>query len=306
MKNIVSVSLGSSARDHTVKAHFAGEEFTITRRGTDGDMRQAMSLLQELDGTVDAIGLGGVDVYLFSRSNRYTLRDGQKLLDCVQQTPTVDGSGLKNTLERRCIRELAATKAVPIDNQKVLMVSGMDRFGMAEALEEAGGRCVYGDLIFTLGVDKPILSLEELDERAEKLLPELSKLPISMLYPTGKSQQEHDECPIATPYLEDADIIAGDFHLIRAKLPQGQGRLAGKTIITNTTTASDVDLLRILGVQNLITTTPELDGRSFGTNVMEAVIVSLIGKSPEDCKEEDYLKYIEKAKLKPELRVLGK
>lgn len=44
----------------------------------------------------------------------------------------------------------------------------MDRFGMAESLEQAGANVVYGDLIFALGVDKPITSLPELAEQADR------------------------------------------------------------------------------------------------------------------------------------------
>jgi hypothetical protein len=40
--------------------------------------------------------------------------------------------------------------------------------------------------------------------------------------------------------------------------------------------------LRQKGVETLITSTPNLCGRSFGTNVMEAVLVALMGKRPEE------------------------
>jgi hypothetical protein len=75
-----------------------------------------------------------------------------------------------------------------------------------------------------------------------------------------------------------ADIIAGDFHYIRRHLPTAEsGILKGKTILTNTTTEQDQIELRERGVKRLITTTPSFDGRSFGTNVMEAMCVALNG-----------------------------
>jgi hypothetical protein len=54
--------------------------------------------------------------------------------------------------------------------------------------------------------------------------------------------------------------------------------MSGKVVVTNTTTAADVISLRERGVAYLVTTTPRLEGRSFGTNVMEAVLVALAGK----------------------------
>jgi hypothetical protein len=62
-------------------------------------------------------------------------------------------------------------------------------------------------------------------------------------------------------------VIAGDCHYIKRHMPDD---LRGKVIVTNTTTPDDQQLFKALGVKFLVTTTPVLDGRSFGTNMMEA------------------------------------
>lgn len=269
MKRVVSVSLGSSRRDHRAEVEFLGESFVVERRGLDGRFKNAQNLLRELDGTVDAIGLGGVDIYLRCRDKRYVLRDGQRLLDCVTRTPVVDGSGLKDTLEAAVVRELART--YPLRGAKVLVVSALDRFGLAEALVQEGAVCTFGDKIFALDLDQPIHDLDELEVQAEKLLPELCKLPISLLYPVGPSQTHIEPRELTSRYLHEADWICGDFHLIRRRLPE---QLPGKVILTNTITAEDIEELRSRGVATLITTTPEFGGRSFGTNVLEAMLVA--------------------------------
>lgn len=298
MKTVVSVSLGSSARDHEVEVDLLGERFRIRRQGTDGDFRKAKEVLASLDGKVDAVGLGGIDVFLYSRSERFELRDGRRLLDVLKITPAVDGSGLKNTLERETIQFLVRDGRIPLKNRKVLMVCAMDRFGMAQALEDAGARIVYGDLLFSLGVDKPLKTLDELEEYARKLLPEISKLPISMVYPVGKSQAVIEPTAMITPYYDEAEIIAGDFHFIRRRMPDA---LPGKVILTNTVTATDVEELRKRGVEWLVTTTPEFEGRSFGTNVLEAVLLALLGKRWEDVQPNDYLDLIRRLDLKPRI-----
>ncbi|MEO7993746.1 MAG: quinate 5-dehydrogenase, partial [bacterium] len=63
MKKVVSVSLGSSRRDQRFETILLGHRFQIERRGTDGDQAKAAQMLRDLDGTVDAIGLGGIDVF---------------------------------------------------------------------------------------------------------------------------------------------------------------------------------------------------------------------------------------------------
>ncbi len=302
MKTIVSVSIGSSARDHEAQASLLGEEFSIRRQGTDGDIEKAASLIKSLDGKVNAIGLGGLDAYLYSKNVRYVLEDGRKLLESAKITPIVDGSGLKNTLERETINYLAADGTIPIKNKKILMVSAMDRFGMAEALEEAGANVVYGDLIFAVGIDKPLCSLDELSHYAARILPQLSRLPISIIYPTGKKQRDIVPDKLTAPYYEEADIIAGDFHYIRKHMPDD---MSGKIIITNTVTAKNIEEMKERGVAYLVTSTPEFGGRSFGTNVMEAVLISILGKKWDEVVPEDYLELISKLGFKPRIERLS-
>lgn len=301
MKQIVSISLGSSKRDHEVEVMLLGEQFKIWRQGTDGDFKRAQALLAELDGKVDAIGLGGIDIYLYASGKRYALRDGLRLKEVVKKTPVVDGSGLKNTLEREVIRFLNKG-LLPFKGRKVLMVSALDRFGMAEALAEAEAEILFGDLIFALGLDKPIRSMDELTHYAEKLLPEVSKLPIGFLYPIGRTQEKPASNGPYTRYYEEADIIAGDFHFVRKYLPE---HIPGKIIITNSVTEEDLEHLRQLGVSILITTTPEFNGRSFGTNVLEAVLISMLGKSWEEVTAKDYLDLLNKLGFSPRVERLN-
>ncbi|MFZ5642014.1 MAG: quinate 5-dehydrogenase [Bacillota bacterium] len=303
MKKIVSVSLGSSKRDHSVRTVMLGVEFEISRRGTDGDFEKAVSLLKEMDGNVDAIGLGGIDLYLCAGKTRYTVNDGQKLLESVKKTPVVDGSGLKNTLERETVYYLRKNTNLLPAGSRVLMVSAVDRFGMAEALSELGCDVTFGDLIFSAGIPYPIKTVEELQEIAGKTLPEMVKLPFHMLYPTGEKQDTQDEKKVEKygHYYHEAEIIAGDYHLVRRYMP---GNLKGQMVITNTTTRDDVDFLRSKGVGCLVTTTPELEGRSFGTNVMEAALLVLLGKRWEDITPGDYLKLMDRLDMKPRIQRL--
>ncbi len=151
------------------------------------------------------------------------------------------------------------------------MVSALDRFGMAQALVAAGADVLFGDFIFALDLDKPVRDLATFEALAEKYLPDACKLPFQFFYPTGKKQDRPPQAKYPEYYAE-ADIIAGDFHFMRQFMPE---RLDGKLVLTNTVTADDIADLRARGVARLITTTPEFAGRSFGTNVVEAVAVAL-------------------------------
>ncbi len=302
MKRVYGVSLGSSQRDHTAQVMMLGEDIELTRKGTDGDLLAAEAAIREIDGTVDAIGLGGIDVYLYARGERYVVRDGLRLKQAAEKTPAVDGSGIKDTLERDAVRYLAAHTNLLTPSTRVLMVSAVDRFGMAEAFVELGCPVVFGDLIFSAGMPYPITTLDELADIARRILPEMGKLPFTMLYPTGKEQEGQHDSGRFQEYYAAADLIAGDWHYIRKYLPE---RIDGKWILTNTTTSKDIEELRRRGATHVVTTTPVMGGRSFGTNLIEAMIVALAGKQPEELGHAGYRAWLDKLGLVPRIEDLG-
>lgn len=288
--------MGSSQRNHSVDTEILGEKFTIERIGTDGNKKKAIELIRELDGKVDALGIGGTDLYIYAGNRRYTFRETKEIAYAAKITPVVDGSGLKNTLERRAVKYIQNEGIVHLPDKKVLMVCAVDRFGMAEALTAAGCKMVFGDLIFALGVPFPIKSLKMVERLARILAPVLTQLPIHMLYPTG-AQQENNQ-PKHTPYYHNADIIAGDFHFIKKYMPMD---MAGKIIITNTVTTADINMLKSRGINKLITTTPEFAGRSFGTNVIEGVMIALAQKRPDQMQAEDYHRLLDEIGFVPRI-----
>ena len=293
-KQVVSVSLGSSKGDRVVEMEFAGVPFRVERVGTDGNVQLARDLIVQRDGKVDAIGLGGTDRYLYAGGRRYELRDAAKMASAAVQTPVVGGEGIKRFLEPVFLRRLVEEGVLEVKGRRVLLMSAVDRPGMAATLPALGGKMVYGDLLYAVGLPVAITSLRQIAIAAAIFLPILRLLPMSVLYPTGKSQES--TTPKHPKHFVWAEVIAGDFKLIRRYMPDG---LAGKVVVTNTTRQDDVEELRKRGVKRLITMTPTIKGESFGANVMEAVLVALSGKRPEDLTEADYLEWSEKMAWRP-------
>ena len=267
----------------------------------DGDVTRAKELIAGLSGQVDAIGLGGIDLYLIAGKRRYAIRQARALADAARTTPVVDGSGLKNTLERRTILQLNDDPQFRFAGREVLIVSAVDRFGMAEAFVESGAKVVFGDLLFGVGMPIPLRTLRSVEVAAAMFLPLLCRMPISVIYPTGDKQQE--TISRFSKYFREAEVIAGDYHFIRRNMPDS---LEGKTIVTNTTTRQDVEELRKRKARCLVTTTPEFQGRSFGTNVMEGVIVTLAGKAPEDMRPDDYIYWLKQLDWQPRIENLDR
>jgi hypothetical protein len=271
-KHVVSVSLGSASRDVDVTVELLGETVRIQRRGTDGSVPAARALVAELDGQVDAIGLGGLDLFLQWMGRRYYFREARAIASAARRTPVVCGAGLKDTLERRAVALL--DRSIGWRGRRVLLTVAVDRFGMAESLVEHGADMRFGDLMFALGLPWPIRSMRTLDRVARLLAPPLTKLPVSWLYPTGSKQNKPTTSQRFAQHYAWAEVVAGDWHTIRRYAPE---RLDGLTIFTNTTTKSDVAFLAEAGAARLVTTTPRFEGRSLATNLLEAAFVALRG-----------------------------
>ena len=300
MKRVVGVSLGSSKRNKTVVVEYLGQTLSVERIGVDGDIKRAVDLIKELDGKVEAFGMGGIDLWIRSRSKDYLLQAAVPIAEAPKATPMVDGGGLKHILERRLIEQLDSTGTVDFKGKHAFIVSAMSHFGLADALTDRGCDLALGDLAFALGVPIMIRSADTLDFLAKFIAPLACRLPLSMLYPTGEKQEKNE--PKFVKWYEWADIVTGDFHFIKKHMPVD---MHGKIIITNTITDDDVKFLTDRGISLLATVTPEMDGRSFGVNVMEAMLLTLSGKGRE-VTPKDYDELVEKLDMKPRIQWLNR
>lgn len=293
MKRAVSVSLGSSERDKKVEVELLGERVSVERRGTDGDIAKATALFTELDGQVDALGVGGIDLWVKMDDKTWNISAAHKLIQGVKQTPVVDGSGLKNTLEAQAAQALVAELGAGYAQGRILLTAAIDRYGMTKSFVAQGYEIVFGDLMFALGIPIPIRNFGTFKVVARLLAAPATKLPISVLYPTGEKQDMI--IPKFTKWYEWATVIGGDCHYIKRHMPDD---LSGKVIVTNTTTPKDMQMFKQRGVAHVLTTTPVLDGRSFGTNMMEAALTAVAGKK-RPLTDDELNEMLSQLNLKP-------
>ena len=101
----------------------------------------------------------------------------------------MDGAGLKNTLENRIAPSMEAKIGDYIKEKKVLVTSGTDRWGMTMSFVDAGYECIFGDLMFALGLPFAIRSLTAVKNLAAIIMPIEGRLPFEWVYPTGEKQE---------------------------------------------------------------------------------------------------------------------
>ncbi|MDD2695364.1 MAG: hypothetical protein PHD58_05540, partial [Anaerolineales bacterium] len=140
MKRAVSISIGSSKRDKAVVIELLGEQVSIERIGTDGDMEKAARMYQELDGQVDAFGVGGADLGVMVADQWYPLYSVQPMVRFVKRTPLVDGAGLKNTLENGLAPFIQEKVGDYVEKmgKRAFVTLGVDRWGMSKSFIDAG------------------------------------------------------------------------------------------------------------------------------------------------------------------------
>lgn len=301
MKRAVSISIGSSKRNKAVEVTLLDEKVSIERIGTDGDMEAAALKYRELDGKVDAFGVGGADLSALVDGKSYPFYSVKPMVRFVKKTPLVDGGGLKNTLENKAASFLDKKLGDYINSRgrKVLVALGVDRWGLSKSFADAGYETVFGDLMFGLDIPIAIHKVSQIKTLAALLMPIAGRLPFEWVYPTGEKQEKRT--PKWGKYYEWATVIAGDCHYVKRCMPDN---LQGKVIVTNTTTPEDVEAFRKAGVKYLVTTTPVLDGRSFGTNMMEAALVAVSGKE-RPLTWPELTEMIDKLGFEPQLQELN-
>lgn len=272
MKRAVSVSLGSPKRDKQVVVDFNGVTISVERIGTGGDAQAARRLFRELDGKVDALSVGGIDLYVHLDGRDYPIRAALKLVQDVHQSALVDGRLLKYALEGRLFERAQPLFDQPLRFNSAFIPFGTDRIGLISAVSSVAKQVLIGDLMFMFGLPIAVRGLERFKRLARILLPLAGFLPISVLFPPGAKEEGHQ--PKYQSYWQQADLIAGDMHYIQKYAPSD---LRGKFVITNTTTEENIQTLKERGVSRVLTTTPRYEGRSFGVNMMEGVLTAYAG-----------------------------
>jgi len=244
-------------------------------QGTDGDFDRYVQMYRDNDGKVDAFGVGGAEFYLWVNGRRYYFREIKQIREAIKISKVGDGNGIKHLLAPLAIQALHE-HGYDLRGKKALSTTAVDRYGLARALVDAGCDMTFGDFMFALDIPLPIHSIRTVHIMAVILLPIMTQLPFHWLYSVG-AEQEKEPSKEYSRFYEEADVIAGDFLQIWSNLPDD---LSGKI-------------------------TPRLEGRSFGTNVIEAMCRCLIDKPDDQITEADFKDIIARVPLTPQVHILN-
>ncbi len=315
MKQVISISLGSSNNDYEFQTTFLGQKFKIKRIGTNGDYDKAVDLLVQLDAETDAFGLGSVKLPSPNKNNRL-INIASSILDYVRddsvkiaklrsrlQTPVTTGDHLINVAYEWAIRSLQFEHTGYFNNARVLFLSGMTHYRMAGVMAEYTENLTFADPVIENGISKFIHSFKDLELYAKGAHDILKWVPSKRLTSSAiplKKWNTH----ILRKAMQKAQIIVVPYHnfydYVGDCTPE---ELGGKTIITTTAYDDRIEFLKNQGVDVIIDTTPKLLKRVVGVNVQEALVIAALGKNQHQITDEEMLELMSSTQtgLRPRL-----
>lgn len=295
MKQVVSISLGSSSQDFDFITEFLGEKLHVRRIGTNGSTLAAVKLVKEWDKKAAAIGLGVLKDHYKVGSRRFIAKDSTRLMAAARTVPTTTGGRLGDIFQEWAVRHTQTQLGNYFNNARVLFFSGLTDYKLAVSMAEYTTNLQFADPLLQLGVPKLLSSLNALN-----------------LYSTGAHYVKDWSLPSAIgtgpvkewtrfvlrKAMQKATVIVAPAHELD---DFGLEELAGKIVITATVNDERMAALRDKGVATVIDGSPSINGHVVGANLLDAMICAATGKHPMDILEDDYLEIITGLQSEPRI-----
>ncbi len=295
MKNVVTVSLGSSKQNFSFETDFLGHRFKVQRFGADDDTGKAWELMRRHQAHADAIGLGEVGDHWHVGQNTVINKETRRLLNVVTRVPATTGATLRRLLQVRAVRHVQKELGHYFNNNIVLFLSGMRNYDMAVALSDYTPNLNFADALAQTGAPTMLTSLQQLELYAKGSEVALNGKPGEFLESmlTG-----YKSARIASAVTK-AHVVVGTFHEL--KEVGSPANLAGKTVITSAVDDERLAFFKHCRVNLVIDVSPQLFDRVVGTNVIEAMILAALGKPHEEVSDDDFIEILDELELQPRL-----
>jgi predicted amino acid dehydrogenase len=298
MKQVVSISLGSSTADYDHQATFLGHAFRIRRFGADHDMRTALDLVVRWQAEADVVGLGMVNDHAHVGTRRIDDTTTARLEAAVTRVPVTTGAMLRSFLDEWAIRHIQNDDPRYFSNARVLFLSGITNYRLAQAMLEYTPNVTFADPLLQLGVPRLLTSMRGLERYAAATSRAQAWLPKGPLAATPGVRAAWNRHVLRKAMQKATVVVAPYFHLGQFTLEE----LAGKVVVTSAVTDEWVARLGAHGVDVVIDRTPQLLDRVVGLNVLDAMILAALDKHHlEDVTHDDYLEIFGEMDLEPRI-----
>ncbi|MDX1588943.1 MAG: dehydrogenase [Oleiphilaceae bacterium] len=296
MKTVVSISLGPADLDYDLETEFLGQRLRVIRVGTDGSVSQAESAIREWEPKADVIGLGMVQDHYLVGTRRITHRDTLRLENAVQSVPVTTGATLRGILQDWAVRHAQLELEHCFNNARVLFLNGQANYRPARVFSEYTDNLFFADPVKQMGIPKLLTSLEGLELYAAGTGPvhEYALTGTLTKLPGSRNINRY----VMRKAAANADVIAARYDELQ---DFGLEELGGKTVLTASISDERLKDLGDRGVNTVIDYTPQLFNETVGVNVVQAMIIAALERSPSEITHDDYLDIITNLGIEPRI-----
>ncbi len=301
MKQVVSISLGTSQNDYEFETEFLGQDFRVKRFGVDGNLEKAAALLLQWDKSADAIGLGQMKFpqAIGSRWRAQNRQDKLQRLAAQIQTPVTMGKTLRDVSFEWALRCIEFKFGHYFSNARVLFLSGLQHYRMAKVMAEFTDNLMFADPVLENGISKFIKSLKDFESYAHGTHELLQWVPSKRLIQSVVPLRTWNAYILRKAMQQANIIVAPHINFDTYLKDAGLEELGGKTVITSTAYDQRVNFLKERGVDVIIDTTPKILQRVVGPNVLQALIIAALGRGRDAIRSDDLLEIISEQKMDP-------
>ncbi|MBV5296830.1 MAG: dehydrogenase [Rhodoferax sp.] len=295
MKNVVTVTMGSSNKDFEFKTSFLGQDFRVRRLGADQDSGKAWDLMRRHQASADAIGLGEVTDHCHVGLRTVVNKETQHLLNVVTRVPVTTGATLRRLLQVRAVRHVQKELGHYFNNNLVLFLSGMRNYDMAVAMSDYTQNLSFADALFQTGTPAMLTSLEQLEVFAKGSEWMLSGKSGAML----ESSLTQFKNKRVAGVVAKSHVIVGTFAEIKAV--GNASNLAGKTLITAAIDDERLAFFTACKVNLVIDVSPKLFEQVVSISTLEAMILAVLERPVEEVSDDDFNEILTELDIKPRL-----
>jgi predicted amino acid dehydrogenase len=299
MKKVINVTLGSSENDYQFETRFLGKDFTIQRLGANQDEGQAWELLRRMQAKADVIGLSMLRDHYDVGAHRFVQKKTRDLMKVVTRVPITSGTLLGYKLQVRAVRYVQKELINYFNNQRVLFLSGMLNYEMAQAMSEYTRNIRYADALMHDFKPKLLESLAELEDYAVKAHAHYSSKPEKMLEHLQQGTESSARAEKVADYIGKAHVIVGTVPLLQRF--GNVANLEGKTVITSLVDKEREEFFKACKVNLVVDVSPMLFERSVAVSTIEAMILAALEIPAEELSGEDVDEILDELQVKPRL-----
>jgi len=304
MRRVISISVGTSKRDYEFQTKFLGKEITVKRIGCDGDMDELVERMYDWEGEVDVIGLAGVRFSSEIGLEQKLIRRRAAMLKELStqlKVPVTTGEMFRHVSQEWAARYIQFKFKDYFTNQKILFMSGLVNYNLANVLATYTDNIVYADPFFDSGIPKFINSMKNLELYGKKIYGLMRMTPTRFFTKNIPAIKELNQQLLRKEIRKSHIIVVPYFSFYRFLEGTTAEDLSGKIVMSATCYDDRVEFLKKRGVTTIIDPTPLILDRVVGVNVLEAIIIDAIGKTGEDLTNDDLLEVISSQKIYPRI-----